>query len=152
MGESACYVAPQSIPHGKRLSRLPRYPPLSISDVRQGAVCLPRVQGAPSNELPRGEQVVVLGGHDLWRLECDGGKSGIDDAVWRPTPRNLWGLIFATCFSESESNDRFSVCHSPTHALEEMTRQATGREKYRLLMSVLSKSTQKQYSRFRCVG
>ena len=65
----------------------------------------------------------------MWRLESESGKAGIDDAIWRPTPRNLWELIFTSVFTGGGAENRFSAGHIPTHALEEMIKQVTGQEK-----------------------
>ena len=92
--------------------------------------------------------MVVLGGHDMWRLDAENGKIGLYDAIWRPTPRNMWWLIPTTCFAENGDVGRFSVGHSPTHALDEMIRHVAGKEKYMLLMSGLGDASQKQYFRF----
>ena len=148
MEESEGYVALQSIKHEKHLSRLSQHPPMAYQDARRAAVRLPRVRVLLEEELPMGEQVVVLGGRDMWRLESESGKVGLDDAIWRPAPRNLRALTSTTCFSEDGSENRFTVGHDTTQALENMIRKVAGGEKYRLLMSGLSGATQKQYFRF----
>ena len=104
-------------------------------------------RGSGGHDIPRGDQVVVLGGHGLWMMgvgkgiACTRKPFGcllrvVRMAYFRNMLREqMWRYPF---FSGTYSDKRF----------RENGQTAKGRAKYRLLMSGLSEAAQKQYFRY----